>query len=106
MLNIAELNFVGDQKPYIINNQEYKFKKDAKQAFKEFRKTIPTTICLNEKDTIVIFNIMDKYYRLQNEWRKYRPFIQGVKYTTGHKWGELTFYFNLNKSFPEEESIT
>ena len=34
MLNIAELNFVGDQKPYIINNQEYKFKKDAKQAFK------------------------------------------------------------------------
>ena len=105
MLNIAELDFVGDQKPYIINNQEYKFKNAAKKAFKEFRKTIPTTICLDKKNTIVIFNIMDRYYRLPDGWRKYRPFVRGVRYVDGHKWPGLTFFFNLNKSFPEDEAL-
>jgi hypothetical protein len=105
VLDIAELNFVGDQRPYIINNQEYKFKNAAKEAFKEFRKTIPIDICLDEKDTIVIFNIMDRYYRLPAGWRKYRPFVQGVRYTEGHKWPDLTFFFNLNESFPEDEDL-
>ena len=100
----TELTFIGDKKPYVINNKEYKHKKYAKQALKELLKTFPLDLALNLKESTIIFNVMDRYYREPDFWRKFRPYIQSVRYTQGHKYKEKTFYFQLDRAFENKDS--
>ena len=50
----TELTFIGDKKPYVINNKEYKHKKYAKQALKELLKTFPLDLALNLKESTML----------------------------------------------------
>lgn len=101
-----ELKFIGDKKPYIIYGEEFKTKKlskiygnGAKEHFLKQIKPLPMDVYLNEYHTRHIMNMMDRYYRLPENWRKYRPYVVGIIYTLGDKCREHTFKFYLNKTF-------
>ena len=101
-----EEKFIGDKKPYIIYKKEFKTKKlskkygnGAKEHFIKQIELLPVDEYLSQYHTRHIVNIMDRYYRLPKEWRKYRPYITGIIYTLGHKYKERTFKFYLSKPF-------
>ena len=100
-----ELDYLGDKKPYIIYDKEFKTKKKSKkygdgarEYFTEIRKTMNRGY-LNQYHCNNIINLMDRYYRKPDRWRAYRPHIVCIEYAFGEKWGEDTFYFHLNKYF-------
>ena len=100
-----QLDYLGDKKPYIIYDKEFKTKKKSKkygdgarEYFTEIRKTMNRGY-LNQYHCNNIINLMDRYYRKPDRWRAYRPHIVCIEYAFGEKWGEDTFYFHLNKYF-------
>ena len=102
-----ELKFLGDTKPYIVYDKEYKTKKKSKkhgdgarEAFTKIRQTMNRGY-LNQYHCNNIINLMDRYYRKPKKWRRYRSYIVSIEYTNGEKWGEDTFYFHLSKSFDD-----
>ena len=104
-----ELDFIGDKKPYIVYGNTFQTKKKskkygdgAKEHFAKKREIMLIDEYLSQYHASHVINLMDRYYRTPKAWRKYRPHITGIMYTSGKKWNEPTFYFYLNKDFHDD----
>ena len=103
-LKIRDLSFkyASSSRPGLGLIVSKKYGDGAKEHFLKQIKLLPMDEYLSQYHTRQIINMMDRYYRIPEGWRRYRPYITGIIHTLGNKWREHTFKFHLSKPFYDD----